>query len=75
MSCSLASHAYDLDYDYDGSKLRNTASQSVMSLLIIKSIKASELVKRASTLAQGRFIDHRFSQKVNPLVFVSSYSQ
>lgn len=54
---SVASHAYDFDYDHDSTYLRNIAAQSVMSLLIVENIEAFELVKRASTLAKGRFSD------------------
>ena len=52
---SVDVHAYDFDYDHDSTHLRDTAAQSVMSLLIAENIEASELVKRASTLAKGRF--------------------
>ena len=54
---SIASHAYDFDYDHDSTYLRNTAAQSVMGLLIVDNIETTELVKRASMLAQGRFSD------------------
>ena len=54
---SVASHAYDFDYDHDSTYLRDTAAQSVMGLLIVENIEASELFKRASTLAEGRFSD------------------
>lgn len=54
---SVASHSYDFDYDHDSTYLRDTAAQSVMGLLIVENIEASELVKRASTLAEGRFSD------------------
>jgi hypothetical protein len=54
---SVASHAYDFDYDHDSTYLRDTAAQSVMSLLIVENIEASELVNHASTLAVGRFSD------------------
>jgi len=60
---NVAPHAYDFDYDYDCTYLRERAAQSVMSLLIVESIGASELVKRASTLANGRFSDPLASRR------------
>ncbi len=58
-----SSHSYDLDYDPDGSYLRDMAAQTVMDLLIVENIAVSELLKRASSLAQGRhgdlFASHR----------------
>jgi hypothetical protein len=54
---SVDSHAYDFDYDYDSTSLRDTAARSVMGLLILENIEASELFKRARTLAEGRFSD------------------
>lgn len=55
---SIASHAYDFDdYDHNSIYLRNRVAQSVMGLLIVENIEASELFKRASTLAEGRFSD------------------
>lgn len=54
---SVASHSYDFDYDHDSTYLRGAAAQSVMGLLIVKNINASELVERASNLAKGRFSD------------------
>jgi len=60
---SVSSHFYGFDNDYDSTFLRNTAAQSVMSLLFVESIEASELVKRASTLAQGRFGDSFASRR------------
>ena len=49
--------SYDFDYDHDSIYLRDTAAWSVMGLLIVEDIRASELVERASKLAQGRFGD------------------
>jgi len=54
---SVALHAYDFDYDYDSTYLRDMAARSVMGLLIVENIEASELVKRASMLTIGRFSD------------------
>lgn len=54
---SVDSYSYDLDYGPDGSSLRDMAAQSVMDLLIVENIAASELFNRASRLAQGRFSD------------------
>lgn len=54
---SLESHTYDFDYDYYSPNLRDMVAKSVMSLLIVENIKASELLKRASTLVIGRFDD------------------
>ncbi|MBU1744032.1 MAG: hypothetical protein KJ649_03925, partial [Proteobacteria bacterium] len=62
---NVASHAYDFDYDYDSTYLRDMAAQSVMSLLIVEKIEASELVKRANTLAKGRFSDLFASHRRN----------
>lgn len=50
-------HAYDFDYDHESTYLRVTAAHSVMGLLIVENIEASELVKHASELAEGRFSD------------------
>lgn len=55
--CEVSSHYYSFDNDYDSHSLREMAAQSVMTLLVVESIEASELVKRASTLAVGRFGD------------------
>jgi hypothetical protein len=54
---NLSSHSYDFDYDYYSSYLRDTVAQSIMNLLIVENIDTSELVKRASTIAKGRFSD------------------
>lgn len=54
---SVDVHAYEFDHDHDSSHLRVTAAQSVMSLLIAENIEAAKLIKRASTLAEGRFSD------------------
>src|SRR5574341_1101248 len=51
------SYSYDLDYDHDGKYLREIAAQSVMSLMILDNISASELDRKSSELAQGRFGD------------------
>lgn len=61
--CSISSHFYGFDNDYDSTYLRSTAAQSVMSLLVVESIDASELVKRATTLALGRFVDSFASRR------------
>jgi len=53
----VTSHAYEFDSDHDNTYLRDVAARSVMCLLIIKEIEASELIKRASSLAKGRFSD------------------
>ena len=62
---SIDVHAYDFDYDHYSRYLRDTAAHSVMGLLIVKSIEASELVKRASTLAEGQFSDLFASHRQN----------
>jgi len=54
---SIGVHAYEFDYDHDSTYLRDTAAQSVMSLLIVENIEADKLVKHASTLTEGRFSD------------------
>lgn len=54
---SVESHSYELDYGPDGSHLRDMAAQSIMDLLIVENIAASELFSRASRLTQGRFSD------------------
>lgn len=54
---SVGLHAYDFDYDHDSTYLRDTAAQSVMGLLIVENIEASEFAERASALAKGRFSD------------------
>lgn len=60
---SVSSHFYDFDNNHESTYLRNTAAQSVMNLLIVETIKASDLVKRASTLSQGRFGDSFASRR------------
>ncbi|MBP1610249.1 MAG: hypothetical protein H6Q04_2484, partial [Acidobacteria bacterium] len=60
---SIDSHAYDFDYDYYSSNLRDMVAQSVMGLLIVESIKASEILKRASALVIGRFGDEFASHR------------
>lgn len=62
---SIASHAYDFDYDHDSTYLRDMAAEGVMDLLVVENIEASELVKRASTLAQGRISDLFASHRQN----------
>jgi hypothetical protein len=54
---NVASLSYDFDYDHDSMYLREMAAKSVTGLLIVENIEASALVKRASTLALGRFTD------------------
>lgn len=60
---NVSSHYYSFDNDYDSHYLREMAAQSVMALLVVESIEASELVKRASTLAVGRFGDSVASRR------------
>jgi hypothetical protein len=60
----IASHAYDFDYDHESSKLRVMTARSVMCLLIVESIKAVELEKRASTLTKGRYSDSFSSNRL-----------
>ncbi len=60
---SIDSHAYDFDYDYYSSNLRDMVAQSVMGLLIVESIKASEILKRAGALVIGRFGDEFASHR------------
>ena len=55
--------SYELDYDHDGTYLRDTAAKSVMALLIISNIQASVLVERTSKLSQGRFGDSLASRR------------
>lgn len=59
----VSSHHYSFDNDFDSHNLREMAAQSVMSLLLVESIEASELVKRASTLVVGRFGDSVASRR------------
>ena len=61
---NIAAHAYDFDHDHESSKLRIVAAQSVMGLLIVDDIKASELVKRASALSKGRYSDSFASNRL-----------
>ncbi len=61
---SIASHVHDFDYDHDSTFLREIAARSVMSLLVAENIEASDLVKRASTLAIGRFSDSLANRRV-----------
>ncbi|MCX5829683.1 MAG: hypothetical protein NTV58_17065 [Deltaproteobacteria bacterium] len=62
---SVASHAYDFDYDYYSSNLRDIVAKSVMGLLIVENIVVSELLERAGTLVKGRFGDRFASHRRN----------
>ena len=61
---NIASHAYDFDYDHESSKLRVMAAHSVMSLLIVGTIEAEALEKRARALAKGRYSDLFSSNRI-----------
>ncbi|MBI2353660.1 MAG: hypothetical protein HYV06_01300 [Deltaproteobacteria bacterium] len=54
---NIASNSYEFDHDHESSKLRTVAAQSVIGLLIIEGIKATDLAKRANVLSKGRYGD------------------
>jgi len=54
---SIDPSAYDFDYSHYSIYLRDVAAQSVMGLLIVENIEASELVESASVLCNGRVSD------------------
>jgi hypothetical protein len=54
---SVASHAYDFDNNHDSSNHRDRAARSVMYLLMVEKIDASELVTQASCLTTGKYGD------------------
>ncbi len=53
----LGLNTYELDHDYDSSRLRVKAATSVMALLFVEGISAKDFLEQSIKLCAGRFSD------------------